>query len=167
MIQLKTKSANINLGSDMKILRGDDGGYYIPSIDEAGNLSWTPTEKDMEIPEAVNIKGEKGDKGDKGDTGAQGKQGERGLQGEQGIQGIQGVKGDTGAQGAKGDKGDTGDSGVYIGTSAPDTANVWINPEAEFEDELVTSDEIKDFATKSYVDTAITTALEEVENGSY
>lgn len=158
MIQLKTTSTNLKLSSDTKVIRGDDGGYYIPSIDLKGNLSWIPTEKDMEIPQTVNIKGEKGDKGDKGDTGAQGKQGERGLQGEQGIQGLRGIKGDTGAKGDKGDKGDTGNSGVYIGTSAPSNANVWINPQGN---------DIAEFATKSYVNTAITTALEEVENGTY
>ena len=151
----------------MKILRGDDGGYYIPSIDEAGNLSWTPTEKDMEIPEAVNIKVDRGDKGDKGDTGAQGIQGERGEKGEQGVQGIQGVKGDTGAQGEKGDKGDTGESGVYIGTAAPDTSNVWMNPEGENLTDFITKEDLADYATKSFVESAITTALEEVENGTY
>lgn len=50
-----------------KMMKGDDGGYYYPSIDENSNLSWTASEEDMPAPpEAVSIKGDKGDKGDIG-----------------------------------------------------------------------------------------------------
>lgn len=43
-----------------------DGGYYIPSIDADGNLSWTGSKPNMIIPLAVNIKGEKGEPGESG-----------------------------------------------------------------------------------------------------
>lgn len=49
-----------------------DGGYYIPSIDADGNLSWTGSKPNMITPLAVNIKGEKGEKGEKGDPGESG-----------------------------------------------------------------------------------------------
>lgn len=47
-----------------------DGGYYIPSIDADGNLSWEGSKPNMIIPLTVNIKGEKGDKGDPGESGS-------------------------------------------------------------------------------------------------
>lgn len=90
-------------------------------------------------------KGERGIQGPRGDTGPQGErgpQGPRGEKGPQGEQGITGPRGPQGLQGGKGDKGDRGqtgpqgnpgepgDSGVYVGTgTAPDTANVRINPD--------------------------------------
>lgn len=85
-------------------IKGDDGGYYIPSVED-GTLSWTPSEEGMPTIAAAFIKGEKGDKGDKGDTGE---------------------------QGLKGNTGDTGESGVFIGSTAPTDSSikVWINPEA-------------------------------------
>ena len=75
---------------------GEDGATFTPSVDTAGNLSWT-NDKGLDNPATVNIKGPKGD------TGAQG---------TQGIQGEKGDKGDTGATGPKGDKGDTGATGA-------------------------------------------------------
>lgn len=94
-----------------------DGATFTPSVDEAGNLSWT-NDKGRENPATVNIKGATGDTGPKGDTGAQGPKGdtgatgpqgpkgETGAQGPQGERGIQGETGPAGPQGAKGDKGD-------------------------------------------------------------
>lgn len=69
---------------------GEDGGYYIPSVDTAGNLSWAASKEGMPEAAGANIKGPKGD------TGEQGPQGEQGIPGEQGPQGP---KGDTGAAG--------------------------------------------------------------------
>ena len=80
--------------------KGDNGGYYIPTVDSAGNLSWSASAADMPTIALANIKGAKGD------TGAQGNKGDKGDKGDTGAQGIQGIKGDTG------DKGDTG--GYYI-----------------------------------------------------
>lgn len=67
---------------------GADGGYYSPSVDDDGNLSWTASKTDMPAVDGANIKGPKGD------TGATG------------------PKGDTGAAGAQGPKGDTGNAGA-------------------------------------------------------
>lgn len=54
------KSLILNKGEAFK---GDDGGYYIPSVDDEGNLSWTPTEENMETPLEVNIRGPQGEPG--------------------------------------------------------------------------------------------------------
>lgn len=56
----KDKSLSLNKG---EVFRGDDGGYYIPSVDDEGNLSWTPTEENMETPLEVNIRGPQGEPG--------------------------------------------------------------------------------------------------------
>lgn len=47
---------------------GDDGATFTPSVDSAGNLSWT-NNKGLTNPPTVNIKGPKGDKGDSGSGG--------------------------------------------------------------------------------------------------
>lgn len=75
---------------DASGMPGEDGGYYIPSVDSAGNLSWMASKDGMESVQGANIKGPKGD------TGATGPKGQ------------QGPKGDTGAQGPKGDTGAAG-----------------------------------------------------------
>lgn len=73
---------------------GEDGATFTPSVDTAGNLSWT-NNKGLSNPATVNIKGPKGEQGiqgPKGDTG------EKGADGPQGIQGIQGPQGEPGPQ---------------------------------------------------------------------
>ena len=47
---------------------GADGATFTPSVDSAGNLSWT-NNKGLTNPPTVNIKGPKGDKGDAGSGG--------------------------------------------------------------------------------------------------
>lgn len=47
---------------------GVDGATFTPSVDSAGNLSWT-NDKGLTNPPTVNIKGPKGDKGDAGEGG--------------------------------------------------------------------------------------------------
>lgn len=47
---------------------GADGATFTPSVDSAGNLSWT-NNKGLTNPPTVNIKGPKGDKGDVGEGG--------------------------------------------------------------------------------------------------
>lgn len=91
---------------------GEDGGYYSPSVDDEGNLTWTASDPNMLSVAGANIKGPKGDKGDKGDTGDTGPQGEPGMQGEQGIQGPPGEKGDTGNTGPAGADGAPGQDGA-------------------------------------------------------
>ena len=110
---------------------GADGGYYTPSVDGSGNLTWTASKSDMPAVDGANIKGPKGEtgaagpQGEKGDTGAQGPQGETGPQGEQGIQGEAGPAGADGRDGADGQPGADGKSayqyaveGGYTGTEA-------------------------------------------------
>lgn len=48
---------------------GADGATFTPSVDSAGNLSWS-NNKGLTNPPTVNIKGPKGDKGDAGEGGA-------------------------------------------------------------------------------------------------
>lgn len=50
---------------------GKDGATFTPSVDSAGNLSWT-NNKGLTNPPTVNIKGPKGDKGDAGEGGGSG-----------------------------------------------------------------------------------------------
>lgn len=45
------------------MMKGDDGGYYIPYVDENGDLTWIPSEEDMAAIEGANIKGPRGDTG--------------------------------------------------------------------------------------------------------
>lgn len=47
---------------------GEDGATFTPSVDSAGNLSWS-NNKGLVNPPTVNIKGPKGDKGDAGSGG--------------------------------------------------------------------------------------------------
>lgn len=74
---------------------GADGVTFTPSVDSAGNLSWT-NDGGLSNPATVNIKGA---------TGATGERGEQGIPGERGAQGAKGDKGD------KGDKGEPGAPG--------------------------------------------------------
>lgn len=50
---------------------GADGATFTPSVDSAGNLSWS-NNKGLTNPPTVNIKGPKGDKGDAGEGGGSG-----------------------------------------------------------------------------------------------
>lgn len=107
-----------------------DGATFTPSVDEAGNLSWT-NDKGRENPATVNIKGATGDTGPKGDTGAQGPkgdtgatgpQGPKGETGAQGPQGERGIQGETGPAGPQGEKGDKGDAFTYSDFTAAQLA---------------------------------------------
>lgn len=64
---------------------GEDGGYYSPTVDASGNLTWQASKPEMPSVEARNIKGAKGDKGDKGDPGDPGAQGPAGADGAPGA----------------------------------------------------------------------------------
>ena len=87
---------------------GEDGGYYRPTVSEAGVLTWTPSKADMPTIAAANIKGPAGEtgpegpKGDKGETGPQGEKGDTGTIGPQGPEGPQGIQGETGPAGKDG-----------------------------------------------------------------
>ena len=56
MLKLTNTNGNVELKRGM--MKGDDGGYYIPSVDENGELTWTPSEEGMTaVDEKINIVG--------------------------------------------------------------------------------------------------------------
>ena len=77
---------------------GENGATFIPSLDEAGNLSWT-NDKGLINPPPVNIMGPQGNTGPQGPMGPQGPQGQQGFTGGTGPQGPQGVRGPEGPRG--------------------------------------------------------------------
>ena len=116
---------------------GSGGVFFIPSIDEEGNLSWM-NNAGLKNPPTVNVigpQGLQGPQGPQGETGPQGPigpQGETGpqgpkgdafkysdftqeqleaLKGEKGDQGEQGIQGEQGLQGPVGPKGEVGEQG--------------------------------------------------------
>ena len=70
-IKLQEKNGAIDL--TQKMFKGDDGGYYIPSVDKSGNLTWKATEEDMESVPGINIKGPTGETGPQGAAGKDGR----------------------------------------------------------------------------------------------
>lgn len=81
---------------------GEDGGYYQPSVSEAGELTWTASKSGMPAVASANIMGPAGPQGPKGDTGKTGPQGPAGADGAPGAQGPQGEQGPEGPQGPAG-----------------------------------------------------------------
>lgn len=81
---------------------GEDGGYYQPSVDDEGNLSWTASKEGMPAVDSSNIMGPQGPQGLQGPTGQTGPQGPEGPQGPAGDQGPQGPQGIQGPQGPAG-----------------------------------------------------------------
>lgn len=61
--------------------------YYVPSVDDEGNLSFTPTSNEMTAVATVNIRGPQGIQGIQGEIGPAGPAGETGPQGPAGPQG--------------------------------------------------------------------------------
>lgn len=72
---------------------GEDGGYYTPSVDASGNLSWAASKADMPAVSGTNIRGPQGPAGEDGAPGEQGPAGQDGAPGAQGEQGPQGPAG--------------------------------------------------------------------------
>ena len=58
---------------------GEDGGFYTPSVDANGVLSWTASKADMPSVSSANIKGPQGAPGADGVPGAPGKDGADGF----------------------------------------------------------------------------------------
>jgi len=63
---IKLRGNNDNLSFSKGLAKGDDGGYYIPSVNEDSVLSWVASESDMPEVESVSIRGEQGLKGESG-----------------------------------------------------------------------------------------------------
>ena len=57
-------------GGQLQGAPGDDGGYYTPSVDAAGNLTWAASRSGMPGVTGANIRGPKGDDGQDGAPGA-------------------------------------------------------------------------------------------------
>lgn len=81
---------------------GEDGGYYQPSVSEAGELTWTASKDGMPAVAGTNIMGPAGPQGAKGDPGDTGPQGPAGADGAPGAQGPRGEQGPEGPQGPAG-----------------------------------------------------------------
>ena len=116
-IELKSKNGSIHL-SQGAVIQGGDGGYYIPSVDDGGNLTWTPSKSGMPAVDEANIMGPAGTPGK---DGVDGKDGAPGKDGEPGAPGPAGADG---APGAKGEDGHTPVKGVDYWTEADKTAMV-------------------------------------------
>ena len=58
---VKVDGRNSSIYLAQNAIKGDDGGYYIPSIDSEGNLTWAPSETEMPAVGGTNIKGPQGD----------------------------------------------------------------------------------------------------------
>ena len=89
---------------------GVDGGYYTPSVDADGNLTWTASADNMPAVTGANIKGPRGDTGPQGPQGDKGDTGATGAQGPAGADGSPGADGKSAYQYAK--------DGGYTGTEA-------------------------------------------------
>lgn len=61
MIQLKQAKSNVNI--QYPGFEGEAGGYYIPSVDEEGLLTWTPSKEGMKEAENALIVGAPGESG--------------------------------------------------------------------------------------------------------
>jgi hypothetical protein len=135
-IKLKTSRDTIDFTQKGAIIQGADGGYYIPSVDPAGNLTWEPTKNGMEIPAETNIKGPKGDDGaDAIHVGSSEPTGDE----------LIWINPDGEASGSL-DRVDD----IHVGTEEPTGEElIWINPEGQPSSE---------FATEAYVDEAILNA---------
>lgn len=62
-------------GGQLQGAPGADGGYYTPSVDGAGNLTWAASRSGMPGVAGANIRGAKGDTGDAGAPGSPGADG--------------------------------------------------------------------------------------------
>lgn len=167
-LKLKANNGNLDLSTDIgRLIKGDDGGYYIPAVDEEGNLSWVATEDYMPAIEGSNIKGPQGEPGKDGVDGKNGLDGKDGAPGKDGLDGKDGINGKDGKDGINGTDGKDGvdgkdgEPGVYVGTEEPtDESLIWINPEGSS----------SSVATQEYVDNAIANALAGIanaEDGAY
>ena len=115
----------------IEIPLGEDGGYYIPSIENKNGetlIYFTPSSPDMPAMEPIPVlnlnevidmaltqakeSGEfDGKNGEKGETGPAGPQGPEGPQGEKGEPGADGINGQDGQPGKDGSPGKDGADG--------------------------------------------------------
>ncbi len=111
-LKLKANNGNLDLNTNIgQLIKGDDGGYYIPAVDEAGNLTWVPSEEEMPVVEGSNIKGPQGEPGKDGLDGKNGLDGKDGADGAPGRDGVDGKDGKNGIDGKDGAPGKDGADG--------------------------------------------------------
>lgn len=125
---------------------GEDGGYYIPSVDDTGELSWTASKAGMPPVESANIKGQDGKDGKDGSDGTPGAPGADGKNGttftpsvdaegnlswtnDGGLENpatvnIKGADGTDGTDGQDGAPGADGKDGGYYTPSVDDDGNL-------------------------------------------
>lgn len=73
MIKIKTENGSIGLGAPyIAGGSGEPGGYYIPSVDADGTLTWQASKEDMPEVAAANVKGADGNPGAPGEPGKDG-----------------------------------------------------------------------------------------------
>lgn len=139
-LKLGKEQGNLTLS---QMAKGDDGGYYTPTVSEDGNLSWVPSDESMPAVPEVNIAGADGKPGSDGispsvtieqtDDGAvitivdatgsttatlkNGEPGKDGVDGEPGPAGKDGEPGKDGEQGPMGPQGETGEGVPAGGTT--------------------------------------------------
>lgn len=130
-LKLGKEQGNLTLS---QMAKGDDGGYYVPTVSEDGNLSWVPSDESMPAVPEVNIAGADGKPGKDGVSptvtiesttdgamitivDATGSTTATLKNGEPGKDGIDGESGPAGEQGPMGPQGETGE-GVPAGGSA-------------------------------------------------
>ena len=70
MIELNVKNKSVDI--QYPSYEGEDGGYYIPSLDAEGKLQWTPTQAGMAAVESMDVRGKDGLPGEKGEQGESG-----------------------------------------------------------------------------------------------
>ena len=114
--QVLTKKSDTDYDADWQDPQGGggsgtNGGYYVPSVSDSGQLSWEASDPDMPPVPSADIMGPQGPEGAKGDPGEPGEQGPAGQPGPKGDTGDPGPKGDPGPQGPKGDPGPQGPQG--------------------------------------------------------
>lgn len=118
---------------------GEDGGYYTPSVDAAGNLTFMASKEGMPEVTGGNIMGPTGSKGEKG---------EKGDKGDKGEQGEQGPKGDTGESGATGPQGPAGKNGTDASVTTESIKTALGYTPADEKDVSELSEEIENLKTK-------------------
>ena len=179
------------------MLKGDDGGFYMPVVDSQGNLSWAPSNSEMLPVESANIRGPIGPTGESGvyvgDTeptdeeirvwinpageaseALATKQYVDGLietieltPGPQGPQGIQGPQGEIGPQGPQGPIGEKGEQGVQ-GPQGPQGIQGPIGPQGEpGQNYILTEADKSEIAGMVVVDTSTFATMAQVEAKGY
>ena len=176
------------------MLKGDDGGFYMPVVDSQGNLSWAPSNSEMLPVESANIRGPVGPTGESGvyvgDTEPTDEEirvwinpaGEasEALATKQYVDGLietieltpgpQGPEGPEGPQGPQGETGPQGPRGVQgeQGPQGPQGIQRPIGPQGEpGQNYILTEADKSEIAGMVVVDTSTFATMAQVEAKGY